>query len=74
MHLGDESRGFDRDGQKVIAANLGYLNKQNTGILSYKTDKWFPLVTLYINLEVALMIGHYIKYFENILVFVLLLF
>ena len=34
----------------------------------------FPGVTLYINSEVAVMIGHYIIYFENILVFILLLF
>ena len=33
-----------------------------------------PCVTLYINSEVVIMIGHYIICFENILVFILLLF
>ena len=45
VQLGDMSRGFGRhaDGQKVIVVNLRYISAQNTGILSYKTDKWFPL-------------------------------
>ena len=34
----------------------------------------FPFVALSINSELVLMIGHYIMYFENILVFILLLF
>ena len=45
MQLGNVSRGFGghADGQKVIVVNLGYFSAENTGILSYTTDKWFPL-------------------------------
>ena len=43
--LGNVSIGFGCHavGQKVIAVNLRYFSAYNTGILSYKTDKWFPL-------------------------------
>ena len=62
VQLGNVSRKFGRHagGQKVIVVNLGYFSAQNTGILSYETDTWFPLCD--------------ILYFENILVFILLLF
>ena len=26
-----------------MVVNLGYFSAENTGILPYKTDKWFPL-------------------------------
>ena len=69
--LGNVSIGFGCHavGQKVIAVNLRYFSAYNTGILSYKTDKWFPLSDIQ-NSKVAVMIGYYI-YFENILVFIL---
>ena len=45
VQLGDVSRGFSRhaDRWKVIVVNLGYFSAWNTGILSYKIDKSFPL-------------------------------
>ena len=88
VQSGNVSRGFHchADRQKVIVVNLGYFSVENIGedrrqIRRQKTDieykrhiNGFPCVILYINSEVAVMIGHYIIYFENILVFILLLF
>ena len=72
------SRGFGRqnDGEKVIVVNLGYFSTYSKIQLFYHTRQisGFPCGTLYINSEVAVMIGHYIIYFENSLVSILILF
>ena len=76
VQLGEVSRGFGRhaDGQKVIAVNRGYFIPQNQVFYHKRQISGFPCVTLYINAKTVVMIGHYVIYFENILVFIFLLF